>query len=71
MTDNMSDEVSLVKGELMKNSKTTASFDIFNVDCKEGETLVHIWGSKGYLMKGITGRKLADSDMERKDKKVQ
>ncbi|MFB7641054.1 hypothetical protein [Peribacillus butanolivorans] len=70
MTDNMSNEVSLAKVELM-NSKTTVSFDIFNEDCKEGETLVHIWGSKGYLMKGISGRKLADSDMERKDKKVQ
>ncbi|MGG0288166.1 hypothetical protein ABEY41_24305 [Peribacillus butanolivorans] len=65
----MSNEVSLVKRELMKN--TTVSFDIFNEDCKEGETLVHIWGSKGDLMKGISGRKLADSDMERKDKKVQ
>ncbi|MEK4538565.1 hypothetical protein NST21_25130 [Peribacillus sp. FSL K6-1552] len=66
----MSNEVSLAKVELM-NSKETVSIDIFNEDCKEGVTLVHIWGSNGYLMKGISGRKLADSDMERKDKKVQ
>ncbi|MFD6438691.1 hypothetical protein ACFWDG_02465 [Peribacillus sp. NPDC060186] len=70
MTDNMSNEVSLVKVELI-NSKETVSFDIFTEDCKEGETLVHIWGSNGYQMKGISGRKLADYDRELKDKKVQ
>ncbi|MFE0505915.1 hypothetical protein ACWF7H_11115 [Peribacillus butanolivorans] len=66
----MSNEVSLAKVELM-NSKETVSIDIFNEDCKEGVTLVHMWGSNGHLMKRISGRKLVDSDMELKDKKVQ